>query len=159
MKGEFDALPPGSIAQMTSRGIMIIEAFLNWLTHFSRYKVAVSCLLVLDSATSHLDHSTVESADRHDITLLCLPNQTTRELQPMDKSVFRQLENTWDEKVLFFHSHSTDRTLSKQIFGKIFTEAQDKSATPANIKARLRATGIYSFKPSIIPDETLFPVL
>jgi len=39
-----DALPPGSIAQMTSRGSVIIEAFVNYLTHFSRYKVSGSCL-------------------------------------------------------------------------------------------------------------------
>jgi len=49
---------------MTSRGSKIIEAFVNWLTHFGRYKVAVSCLLVLDGAILHLVHSTVERRDR-----------------------------------------------------------------------------------------------
>jgi len=55
---------------MTSRGSMITEAFVNWITHFSRYKAAGSCLLVFDGATSHLDHSIVETADRHDYTVL-----------------------------------------------------------------------------------------
>jgi hypothetical protein len=41
MVGEWlDALPPGSIAQMTSSGSMTTEAFVNWLTRFSRYKGA-----------------------------------------------------------------------------------------------------------------------
>jgi hypothetical protein len=65
-----DALPPGSIAQMTSRGSMITEAFVNWLTPFSRYKVAGLCLLVFDGATLHLDHSIVEAADSHDYTFM-----------------------------------------------------------------------------------------
>jgi len=65
-----DALPPGSIAQMTSRGSMITEAFVKWLTPFSLYKVADSCLLVFDGATSHLDHSIVEAADRHGYTFM-----------------------------------------------------------------------------------------
>jgi hypothetical protein len=43
MKGDWlDAFSSGSIAQMTSRGSMITEAFVNWLTHFSCYKVAGS---------------------------------------------------------------------------------------------------------------------
>lgn len=41
MFGEWrDALPPGSLAQMTSSGSMTTEAFVNWLTRFSRYKGA-----------------------------------------------------------------------------------------------------------------------
>ena len=106
MKGEWiDALPPGSIAQMTSRGSMTTEAFVNWLTHFSHYKVAGSCLLVFDGMTSHLHHSIVEAEHCH-ITLLCLPSQTTHELQPMDKSVFGPFEHYWDEQVLLFYCHS-----------------------------------------------------
>ena len=89
IKGEWlEALPPGSIAQMTSCGSMTTEASVNWLTHFSHYKVAGSCLLVFDKVTSHLDQCTVEAADHCDITLLRLPSKTTHELQPMDKSVF-----------------------------------------------------------------------
>jgi hypothetical protein len=47
MKGEWlDALTPGSIAQLTTRGSMTAEAFVNWLTHFIHYKVAHPCLLM-----------------------------------------------------------------------------------------------------------------
>ena len=144
---------------MTSCGSMTTEAFVNWLPHFNRYKVSGSCLLVFDGMTSHLDHSTVEAADYHDITLFCLLSQTTHELQPMDKSVFGQFEHYWAEQVLLFYSHSTDHKLTKQIFGKIFTEAWDEAATPANIKAGICATGIYPFNPSIIPDRAFAPSL
>jgi hypothetical protein len=62
-------------------------------------------------------------------------------------------EHYWDEQVVLFYNHSTNHTLTKQIFRKIFTEAWDKAATPANIKAGFSATGIYPFNTSIIPDE------
>ena len=40
MKGEWlDALLAVSVAQMTSRGSVTAEAFVNYLTHFSLYKV------------------------------------------------------------------------------------------------------------------------
>jgi len=95
---------------------------------------------VFDGATSHLNHSTVGAADRHDY-----------------KSVFKPIEYYWEEHVLLFYSHSTDRTLTKQIFGKIFTEAWNKAATPANIKAGFHATGIYPFNPSTVSDEAFAP--
>jgi hypothetical protein len=138
---------------MTSRGSMTTAAFVNWLTHFSHYKAAGSCVLAFDGVTSYLDHSKVEAADCHDITLLCFPSRTTHELQPMDKSVLGQFGHYWDEQVLLFYSHSTDCTLTKWRFGKIFAEAWDKAATPANIKAGFCATGVYPFDPSIIPDK------
>jgi ABC-type phosphate/phosphonate transport system substrate-binding protein len=81
-----------------------------------------------------MDHNVVEAADHSDITLLCLPSQNTHELQPMFKPVFGPFEHQWDKKVLLFYSHITDRTLTKQRFGKIFTAAWDKAATSANIK-------------------------
>ena len=81
MKGEWlDTLPPGSLTQMTSHGSMMTEAFVNWVIHFSHYKVAGPCLLVFDGATSHLDHNILEATDCHDIILLCLSSQTTHEL-------------------------------------------------------------------------------
>jgi hypothetical protein len=39
-----------------------------------------------------------------------------------------------DELILLFYNQITDRTLTEQKFGKIFTEARDKAATPATIK-------------------------
>jgi len=144
--------------QMTNHD-SITEAFVNWLTHFSHYNVAGSCLLVFDGVISHLDHGIVEAADRHDITLLCLPSQTTHELQPMDKSVFGPLQHYWDKQVRLLYSHSKDHTPTKQRFDNIFTEAWDKAAKPANIKAGFHATGIYPFNPSIIPDEDFGPSL
>jgi hypothetical protein len=160
MKGEWlGALTPGSIAQLTRRGSMTTEAFVNWLKHLIHYKGAHPCLLVFDQVTSHLDHSKVEAADHHDITLLCLPSQTTHELQPVFKSVFGPFEHYWDKQVLLFYSHSTVCTLTNQRFGKIFTEVWDKAVTPANSKLGFRATGICPFNPSIFPDEAFAPSL
>jgi hypothetical protein len=64
-----------------------------------------------------------------------------------------------DELVLLFYNHITDRTLTKQKFVKIFTEARDKAATPANIKTGFRVPGIYLFNSSIITDKLLLPSL
>jgi hypothetical protein len=89
--------------------------------------------------------------------LLCLPSKTTHELQPMEKSIFGSFEHYYDEQVLLFYNHSTDCALTKQKFSTIFLESWYKAATPTNIKGGYRATGMYPFNPSIIPDKTFAP--
>jgi hypothetical protein len=138
---------------------MIGEAFFNWLTHLSHYKYSGSCLLVFDWATSHLDHSTVEAADCHDVTLLCLPIQTTHELQLMDRSIFGPFERYWDEQVLLFCSHITDRTTTKQRSGKIFTEACDKAAHQPTLKHDFVPMDAFPSIPRLFLTKHLLPVL
>lgn len=48
--------------------------------------------LIFDGAKLHLDVSIVDAAEKHDISLFCLPSNTTHELQPMDKAVFKSYE-------------------------------------------------------------------
>jgi hypothetical protein len=63
---------------------------------------------MFDGATSQLDDATVEAEDHHDVTPFFLRNQTTREVQPMEKSVFVPFDHYWDEEVLLFYNHNTD---------------------------------------------------
>lgn len=74
--------------------------FEMWLNHFVKFKSPGRCLLIFDGARSHLDAAIVDAAEAPDIMLLCLPSNTTHELQPLDKSVFRAFEHYWDEEVL-----------------------------------------------------------
>ncbi|KAJ8930756.1 hypothetical protein NQ314_016411 [Rhamnusium bicolor] len=116
-------LPPGLLVLMTPKGSMNIITFCTWIEHVAKYKPPGKCFRIFDGAKCHLDHTIVEVAERHDIVLFCVPSNTTHELQPMDKSVFRSFEHHWD----------------------------DQSLTPANIKARFAATGIFPFNPEAIP--------
>lgn len=158
MKPEWkDNLPHGSLALMTPKGSMNVETFVIWLEHLAKYKLEGKCLLIFDGASCHLDHSIVDVADKHNITLLCLPSNTTHELQPMDKSVFRSYEHHWDEQVMLFWTKYKDRALTKQRFGDIFSIVWDKAMTPANIKSGFSATGIFPYNPDAIPEVAFAP--
>lgn len=158
MKPEWkDNLPHGSLALMTSKGSMNVQTFTIWLEHLAKYKLEGKCLLIFDGASCHLDPSIVDVAERHDITLLCLPSNTTHELQPMDKAVFRSFEHHWDEQVLLFWTKYKDRALTKQRFGEIFSVVWDKAMTPANIKSGFSATGIFPYNPDAIPEVAFAP--
>lgn len=103
-----DTLPPGSLVLMTPKGSMNITTFCSWIEHLAKYKPAGRCLLIFDGAKCHLDHTIVDVAERHDIVLYCLPSNTTHELQPIDKSVFRSFEYHWDDQVLQYWTRHKD---------------------------------------------------
>nr|CAH7745913.1 unnamed protein product [Callosobruchus chinensis] len=152
-----DTLPPGSLVLMTPRDSMNITTFCNWIELLAKYKPAGKCLLIFDGAKCHLDHTIVDVAERHDIVLYCLPSNTTSELQPMDKSVFRSFEYHWDDQVLQYWTRHKDRNITKMRFGQIFSVVWDKSVTPANIKAGFAATGIFPFNPEAVSEVAYAP--
>lgn len=159
MKQEWsDSMPAGTSVLMTEKGSMTQAAFSRWIEHFAKFKVQGQCLLIFDGAKCHLDYSILETAERFDITLYCLPSNTTHELQPMDKAVFRAFEYYWDDEVVkYFSTHPDERSISKMRFGGIFSAVWDKTMTMSNIKAGFRATGIYPLNREAIPEIAFAP--
>lgn len=151
-------LPEESKILMTKRGSMTTNAFIKWLEHFSKFKSPGPVLLIFDGASSHLDIRIVEAAEQYEITLFCLPSNSTHELQPLDKAVFRSFESFWDEEVLnFWVNHPNERTITRARFGEIFTPVWLKSMSAENILSGFRATGIWPFNPNAIPEAAFAP--
>lgn len=153
-----DSMPAGTSVLMTEKGSMTQAAFSRWIEHFAKFKVQGQVLLIFDGAKCHLDYSILETADRFDITLYCLPSNTTHELQPMDKAVFRAFEYYWDDEVVkYFSKHPEERSISKMRFGSIFSAVWDRTMTMSNIKAGFKATGIYPLNSDAIPEIAFAP--
>jgi hypothetical protein len=158
LKAEFqDNLPAGTLVKMAPKGYMTTEIFVDFVHHLGRYKTEGPALLIFDGAKSHLDYSIVEAADSNGITLLCLPSNTTHELQPLDKSVYRSYESHWDKEVLRYWDVHPDRTITKPRFNIIFSKVWPKCTTPDNILGGFRATGIFPFNADAIPEEAFAP--
>lgn len=158
LKPEFtDNLPPGSLVRMTPKGYMTHSVFVDFIKHLSRYKATGSCLLIFDGAACHLDFSIVEEAEEHNITLYCLPSNTTHELQPLDKAVYRSFEHHWDQELLKFIAQNPERKLNKSSFNMIFSKVWSKCMTHDNIVSGFRATGLYPFNPDSIPEIAFAP--
>ena len=150
-------MPPGTLTVMSGKGSMTTALFIRWLDHFARFKVTGEVMLVFDGASSHFDANIASAADKHGITLYCLPSNTTHELQPMDKSVFKPFETFWDDEVLLFFDRNKTNNFRKSDFGGIFNKVWGKAMTANNIQSGFRATGIYPFDPNVIPEEAFAP--
>ena len=150
-------LPPNTVVCMSDKGSMTTTLFIKWVEHFSKFKPSGTVLLIFDGASSHLHPGIVEVATANDIILLCLPSNTTHELQPLDKSIFRSFEHYWDTEVLKYWRMHPDRVITKARFGSICAPAFNKSLSITNIGNGFRATGIYPFDPTAIPDIAFAP--
>lgn len=160
MKPELvDTLPPGTLVLTTPKGSMNIASFCAWIEHLAKYKSAGKCLLIFDGAKLYLDYTIIEFAEKHDIVLLCLPSNTTHELQPMDKLVSRSFECHWDDQVRQYWATHKDRAIAKLPFGQIFSIVWAKSITPANIKAGFLKTGVFPLNPDAISEVAFAPCL
>lgn len=155
-----DGLPRGSLVRMSPKGSMTTALFIDFLRHLSRYKGTDGhILLVFDGASSHLDYSIVDEADRLGIRLFCLPSNTTHELQPLDKAVYRSFEYHWDQELLRFWDRHPERRLNKARFSTIFSKVWTNCMTPKNILSGFTATGMFPLDPSAIPETAYAPSL
>nr|CAD7256840.1 unnamed protein product [Timema shepardi] len=103
------------------------------------------------------NHKKRQERHLHNITLHCFPSNTTHELQPFDKVVFRAFEAYWVDEVIQCWNNCGERTITKQRFGIILFSVQNKAATPANVKSGFRGTGINRFNTNEIPDTSFAP--
>lgn len=85
-----------------------------------------------------MDLAIALKAEELDIEMFCLPSNTTHELQPLDKSCFKPLEDAWDQQIdVFWNSREGegDRSMNKIRFQYVFTPSWDIAMSSRNIKA------------------------
>ncbi|XP_057330208.1 uncharacterized protein LOC130670746 [Microplitis mediator] len=136
---------------------MTNELFKEFLKHLAKFKTAGECLLIFDGAACHLDLSIVDLTESLGIYLYCLPSNTTHELQPLDKAVYRSFEPHWDAVVLLFLEQNRDKKLTKSRFNIILSKVWSKCMTQSNITSGFKATGLYPFNPNAIPETAFGP--
>lgn len=152
-----DNLPQGSLVEKSAKGYMTNELFKIFVKHLSRYKSQGPCLLIFDGAACHLDLSIVDISDSLGINLYCLPSNTTHELQPLDKAVYRSFEHHWDAELLLFFDQNRDKKLTKARFNIILSSVWSKCMTHSNITSGFKATGLYPLNPQAIPETAFAP--
>ena len=159
MKEDFkDGLPPASELAMSDTSYINTGLFLEWLKFFRQHAVAGKVLLIIDGHSSHVKSTTIlEYCIANDIILVCLPSHTTKYLQPLDRSVYKSLKSNFQNVTNLFKRRNPELSITKYRFGALFNAAWERSATIANATSGFRASGIYPFDPSAIPNEAYLP--
>lgn len=150
-----DGMPPGSVLYMNQKSAYInAHIFFEWLkTHFLPRKPPGTVLLILDGHASHCNSvEMLEFAAENDICLFTLPSHTTHYLQTLDRSVFKSLKLFYYEACRVWLKRNPGRRLTRLQFGELLSTAWSKAATFENATAGFRATGVYPFNRSAVPD-------
>lgn len=158
MREEFKhGMPPGSQVAMSESGYINEDLFLVWLQHFQKHRSPGRCLLLLDGHISHKSLQCLEYCMEHEIELICLPPHTTHVLQPLDRTVFKPLKTYYHHETNSFVHTNPTASITKFVFGRIFSAAWRKGATVGNAVKGFECTGIYPFHPNKISPEKFLP--
>ncbi|KAM3606707.1 uncharacterized protein V6R79_021771 [Siganus canaliculatus] len=147
--------PPGCVGCGNGSGWMQEEEFLLFLKHFVKHTKVTplrKVLLLLDNHSSHTSVKAVSYCKENGIILLTFPPHCSHKLQPLDRGVygpFKKLINTASDAWMRMNPA---KTMSIYNIPSLVTTAFPLSATPKNIQAGFRCTGIWPFNPDIFQE-------
>ena len=113
-------------------------------------------VLIFDGRELNNNTEFIKIAREENIILGELPSHTSNWTQPFNRAVLKSLKNSWNNHVDNFVK-STGISLGHSSFLRVFGKAWEESVTGSNITSGFRATGIFPFDPTVIPDVAYAP--
>ncbi|XP_005094673.1 uncharacterized protein LOC101845836 isoform X2 [Aplysia californica] len=116
-------------------------------------------VLFADGNSFHLTLEIHEICRSHGVILYQLPslNHSSRIVQPLDLTSFKNLKHAWYEEVMKYQEDNSD-TLSKQHFAKVFKSAWDRRGHDGDVLVNgFRASGIFPWNPDRFDRTKLAP--
>ncbi|XP_046685938.1 uncharacterized protein LOC124371633 [Homalodisca vitripennis] len=148
--------PVGCCGTANPSGWITGPDFLFYMKHFVK-KVRCSkespVLVLLDNHSAHLHIDVLDYCKENGITLLSFPPHTTNRLQPLDVSVFGPFKKLFNDAMCGWMKCHPGNTVSIYDIPTVVRTALPKAATPSNIQAGFRSTGIWEFNKHIFTEE------
>ncbi|KAF2879317.1 hypothetical protein ILUMI_26828 [Ignelater luminosus] len=123
-----NGLPTESKVMIAPKGSVIVKTFNSWIDHLVEYKSPPPVILIFDGVKCLLDITIVKKVEAHGIHLYCLPSNTTHELQPMDKALFRQRVFARTMKMFYHPSLPSERLQERAACNEFPSEFHDKTS-------------------------------
>jgi hypothetical protein len=158
-----DGAPHGVMIRASSSGYINRELFCEYAERFLRFvrnhKLDKSPnILILDGHKSHIyNMAFLELMMDANWCVLCIPPHTSHCMQPLDKTPFEVLKNSWKELLLQYNFDFCGKKLPKKDFFKVFWPAWMQMSRPKVIISGFNRTGIFPVCPSAIPASDLSP--
>ncbi|KAJ8349138.1 hypothetical protein SKAU_G00277270 [Synaphobranchus kaupii] len=136
------------------------KKFVVFLQHFvsqTRATPTNKVLLLLDNHSSHCSIPAIQYCKEHGIILLTFPPHCSHKLQPLDRSVFGPLKRNVNVAMDAWMRCHPGTPVSIYDIPAIVAQALPQAATPRNITAGFRCTGIWPINPAIFSFEDFAP--
>jgi hypothetical protein len=148
--------PAGSEGDANPTWWMKAEQFLKFVKHFvSHVKPSKERpdVLLLDNHNSQLSIAALDYCKENGVTVLAFPHYCSHKLQPLDRSVSVPLKTYVNRARDAWITNHPGQTMAIYDIPGIVNMSLNSAATPANIKAGFRATGIFPYNRYVFLDE------
>ncbi|XP_059053635.1 uncharacterized protein LOC131847930 [Achroia grisella] len=151
--------PANTAFGCSKNGCITPELFLQWLEHFIKYtnleeSKNIQMLLLLDGHNEYSKSlAAMQLAREYGIFLLSFPLHTTQCLQPLRRTFFKSLEDTYKEAANFWlssnHGKDIEQTNYAEILGYAFPRCVHMELGLKNFEI----TGLWPFNPNLVTEE------
>ena len=152
--------PEGALGIPHHTGWMTKENFVKVIDHFVKFSHSSQqspTVLVMDNHISHVSLGALEHAKKNGVYVVTLPPHTSQKSQPLDRTVFGPMKTYFNAEAnaLMMRRAATPITIYQM--AALIGNAWMKAATPVNITAGFRASGIWPLNPWVFGDEAFLP--
>jgi len=140
--------PEGSLGLAYQSGWMSCDNFVKVLEHIVKH---TNCsqenqiILTMDNHDSHIAWDSVTYAKDHGINIMTLPPHTSNKTQPLDLAVFGPFKSFFNKAADSWMLKHPGKTITIYQMAELMGTAWQKAATPLNITAGFRVSGIWPF--------------
>ena len=149
----------GAAYGVSDSGWMMDKNFESWfkdifLPRSEEISATHHRLLIYDGHNSHLTYNTVKWAMDNNITILCLPPNTSHAFQPLDVAVFRAFKAIYAEECEIWFRNTRHKAIDKQSFPALLKKVWER-LDPQHVVAGFRKSGLYPFNPNALDDKII----
>ncbi len=152
--------PPGCKGGANPTGWMKEPHFVDFLKHFvenAKCSKEKPCLLLLDNHCSHLSIDGLNFAKENGIIMLSFPPHCSHKLQPLDRSVYGPLKKHVNSVSDSWMRSNPGKTLTIYDIPGIVAIAYPLAATPLNIQASFRVSGVQPYNRDVFLETEFAP--
>ena len=152
--------PEGSLGLTSDSGWMRSDIFVKVLEHVVTYahaSVENPILLTMDNHESHVSLQAILYARSKGIHIVTLPPHTSQKTQPLDRSVFGPFKAQYNSQCDSWMMRNPGKQLTIYQTAELAGIALTSAATPANIQAGFKASGIWPFDKCVFSETDFLP--
>ena len=146
----------GACYGVSKSGWMFDINFEGWIRGIFVPYVQQNCdgnpvLLTYDGHNSHITHNTICLARDNNITILCLPPNSSHACQPLDVGVFKAMKVLWKGILEKFYQHPNNK-VTKQVLPSLVNQLWEQ-LKDENAVAGFRKSGMFPCSRGMVEDK------
>lgn len=151
--------PPNTAFGCSKNGWMTSELFVQWLQHFIKCtrlekRDQKQILLLLDGHSTHTKNlEAIQLARDYGIVMLSFPAHTTHRLQPLDRSFFKSLKNSYNETASSWLRSNPGSVIKQANVSELLGIAYPRSVRMDIALNGFKATGLWPCDRNVIKEE------